>query len=94
MGKTINFELDTGSVRTIIPYSIFSDLFPKEKFRKSSANLRSYDQNEIKVIGGVDVDVECPAHMTKFGVMTSKRLRVTVVDVEGQNICLLGINCI
>ena len=32
--------------------------------------------------------------MTKFGVMTSKRLRVTVVDVEGQNICLLGRNWI
>ena len=56
-GKTADMELDTGASVTIIPKSIWTDVFASKPVERTDMKLRSYSGHEIPVIVEAKVQV-------------------------------------
>ena len=57
-GQSITMELDTGSAVSIIPASIFKDIFNDLELQPTKIQLRTYSGQQLRTLGKAKVDVQ------------------------------------
>lgn len=56
-GSTVQFELDTGTVVTVMPEEKFRQLFPGQTLKQSTVELKTFTGELLKVVGVTDMEV-------------------------------------
>lgn len=56
--KPLSFQLDTGASASVITRTVFNDMFPSMELTPSSAKLRTYTGDDVKVLGQFQPVVE------------------------------------
>ena len=79
-GKIIPMEVDTGASRTVVSKKTYEAQFAKLEMKKANIVLKTYNGDPVKVLGYLQVDVECNGKTTT--------LPLLVVDGVGPS--LLG----
>ena len=82
MGNNLEMELDTGAAVSIISNQTRQVLFPTLQLRPSSLALKTYTDEQMKVVGQLNVRVE-------YGTQTEK---LVLIVVEGEGPSLFGRN--
>lgn len=82
-GSSVQFELDTGAVVTVMPEEKFRQLFPNQPLRQSTVELKTFTGELLKVVGATDMEVS-------YQDQESKTLPLVVVHGDGPP--LLGRN--
>ena len=82
-GSSVQFELDTGAVVTVMPEDKFRQLFPDQPLKQSTVELKTFTGQLLKVVGVTDMEVS-------YQDQEPKTLPLVVVRGEGPP--LLGRN--
>lgn len=80
--QRVRMSVDSGTKETLMPISVFKDLFPKARLRPCQVVLASVEGEHIKVIGEYDVEVmdtNGKLHDLKLVIIDSRKLRVPLV---------------
>ena len=82
-GAHVEMEIDTGATLSVMTYDTYSNTWNGDQappIKPTTANLRTYTGEAIKVVGAIDVDVEYEGQQAK--------LNLVIVDGKGPS--LLG----
>lgn len=79
-GKIIPMEVDTGASRTVVSKKTYEAQFAKLEMKKANIVLKTYNGDPVKVLGYLQVDVEC----------NGKTTTLPLLVVDGVSPSLLG----
>ena len=79
-GKTINFVIDTGAHKTIIPESVYRKQYADIPLKRSNVKLKSYSKNNIPVLGEMTAEVQ----------YEGEKYTLPLIVAKGENISLFG----
>ena len=82
-GSSVQFELDTGAVMTVMPEEKFRQLFPDQPLRRSTVQLNIFTGELLKFIDAMDMEVSYQDQEPKT---------LPLVDEHGEGPILLGRN--
>ena len=79
-GHQLVMEVDTGASLSLISHETYQQLWPSHPLKASSVNLRTYSRDQVRVLGGLNVDVS----------YRDKNAELPLLVIEGSGPSLFG----
>jgi len=56
--KEISFQLDTGASATVIPVTVYNELFSSYKLDPTNTSLRNYTGDKVHILGQLSMNIQ------------------------------------